>query len=78
MRTIKFIASDDVRITSQVDGYGAGFPHVGLKTVADSMGWSTPQAKSFGTTNIVSNTLKAWNGSPAVIGWLVDVETYDK
>jgi len=73
-RRMKFIAKDDERITSQVDGYGAGFSHVGIRAVAESMGWNQPGAVMFGTDNIESRTLKAWNGMPDVIGWLITVD----
>lgn len=60
----KFISRDDVRITP-----GVGCDD-GLRAITDAMGaW-----RSLGIDNIYSNTLKAWNGLPRVLGWLITVE----
>jgi hypothetical protein len=75
-RRIKFIACDDIRITSEVDGCGLGFSHVGCKSVARSMGYQQPGWVSYSVEPVNSNTLKAWNGSPAVIGWLIMVDVH--
>jgi hypothetical protein len=72
----KFIAQNDTRITSECDGHGAGFPHVGLRKVAESLGYGSI-GSSYGNVNVYSETLKAWNGSPEVIGWIVDVRGND-
>lgn len=72
----RFVAEDADIITSQLDGCGRGFVHVGLKAAAEKLakdvgiplqGWST--------TNVYSGTLKAWDGvSPKLLGWVVTID----
>jgi hypothetical protein len=66
MTNTKFIGQYDIRITQEVDGFGLGFPHVGLHKVAADMGYGAVGSSSW-ITNVESR------GS--VIGWLVTVET---
>lgn len=74
MTTIKFIAVNDARITSQVEGCGLGFPHIGIRLVAEQMGYGTV-GTGYGFTLVYSGTLKGWDGErPELLGWLVSVD----
>jgi hypothetical protein len=69
---ITSIAPYDPRIANEVGGFGIGFPHVGLRKIAEEMGFGTTYS-TFGTVNVFSSTLKAWNGCPLQLGWIVEV-----
>jgi hypothetical protein len=71
-----FIPKDSKLITMQVDGFGAGFPHVGIQRLADLLGhgWRDGKPTWMSVENIESPNHLTWYGSPgAVIGWRLTV-----